>query len=225
MSGAGSPSPASRLAALRSTDLALELVEPGDVSLVRLYRRPGADWEEPPPKYRTMRADPPVGHQDRFAVLYLGDSLFAVAEECRVVTVVDGDRYFWQAGKAAEYKVARYTFARPALFIPVDGANARRLKLDGAHRTIGTYDDHQHVALELYERFHTVAHGLSWASYHRDQPGRVYALWHEHKATIGLARTDPATHPRLIDDEEWRTRVLIMPHLERLDAASPESLE
>lgn len=33
-------------------DLDLEMCEPGDVALVRLFRRTGREWDEPPPAFR-----------------------------------------------------------------------------------------------------------------------------------------------------------------------------
>jgi hypothetical protein len=37
------------------------------------------------------------------------------------------------------------------------------------------YGAFQAIGLELFKRFGDLAHGLSWASFHRHQPGQVYA--------------------------------------------------
>ncbi len=55
----------------RAVDLELKLVEAPDVSLERLFHRTGAEWDEPPPTYRTMRYDPPLPHQADYALLYM----------------------------------------------------------------------------------------------------------------------------------------------------------
>lgn len=60
-------------------DLRLELLDPGEVTLVRLYKQaragqPGGEWEPPPAAYRNLRVDPPGGHKDEFAVLYTSDT-------------------------------------------------------------------------------------------------------------------------------------------------------
>ena len=63
--------------------LDLEMIDPNSVPLVRLYRHDDADWKEPEPKYRNARVDPPDGHKDAFAVLYMADNIQAAAAECR----------------------------------------------------------------------------------------------------------------------------------------------
>ena len=77
-------------------ELELELLDPGSETLVRLFRHPGGEWEEPPPAFRNLRVDPPAGHKDAFAVLYTGDNLAAVAAECLVLQAGDGDHYTWR---------------------------------------------------------------------------------------------------------------------------------
>ena len=38
------------------------------------------------------------------------------------------------------------------------------------------YTPYQEAAIELFRRFGPLAHGLSWESFHRSQPGRFYAI-------------------------------------------------
>jgi hypothetical protein len=44
-------------------------------------------------------------------------------------------------------------------------------------REFAGYEPYQAVALELFERFGAIVHGLSWESFHRNQLGRVYAIF------------------------------------------------
>jgi hypothetical protein len=184
-------------------DLEIEVIEPKEVVLTRLYRHAGGDWDPPPEAYRNLRVDPPAGSKGRFAVLYTADCIQAVAAECRILQVQGDDSCTWSQDLAAQYKVVRYDFAAPALFVPIDGANRRVLNLSGPQRSFSGYEPYQAAALELFERLGTTVHGLSWESFHRNQPGRVYALWHSHKTTIGLQRRAAAVPPFLVDDAEW----------------------
>lgn len=194
-----------------SRDLALELLDPGLVPLVRLFRHPKGEWDPPPPDKRNLRVDPPPGHKDEYAVLYTADSLPAVAVECHVLKADANDHYTWNSTRAAEYQVARYAFAAPALFIPLDRSNDRHLGLVGSGRAFGGYAPYQNLALDLFSRYGKVVHGLCWGSFHRGQPGRVYALWHRHKATIGLSLTNGPHFPRLPDDPEWQAFLAAYP--------------
>ena len=165
--------------------------------------------------------DPPLGHHADYAVLYTGDYLPAVAAECGVLIAGEGDHYTWRRDKAATYQVARYAFTKPALFLPIDGDNRRRLGLTGKQRPAGPlYAPYQAAALALHQRFGELVHGLSWESFHRNQPGRVYALWHQHKASIGLALTTPGNFPRLVDDPAWRAFLAENPDIEAIDGAA-----
>jgi len=83
-------------------------------------------------------------------------------------------------------------------------------------RTFNSYVPFQEVALELFERFGTVVHGLSWASFHRNQLGRVYAIWHHHKATLQLAITTSKPYTSLADDPDWLRFLAANPDVERI---------
>ena len=115
--------------------------------------------------------------------------------------------------------VVRYVFSAPALFVPIDGRNREMLRLEGGQREFAGYEPYQRVAHELFERYGAVIHGLSWESFHRKQPGRVYALWHHHKATIRLAVTAPMPCMALIDDPEWLDFLEANPKIEAITSA------
>jgi hypothetical protein len=197
----------------------LELLDPRSVTLARLFRHPGGQWDPPPEQHRTLRVDPPPGHQADYAVLYLGETLPTIAMECRVLSVDDRDRYTWKKDLARQYQVVRYAFELPALFLPIDGvANRAALGLEGSKRRFLGYDPYRGVALEVFKRYGNIIHGLSWESFHRNQPGRVYALWHHHKATIGLKIVSAGENfPRLIDDEEWAAFLADYPEIEAIE--------
>lgn len=184
-------------------ELALELLDPGSVGLVRLFRRPGAHWEPPPPEFRVQRCDPPPEHKGDYALLYMCDSVQASAAECRILNVDRRDRYSFDEALTESYQVVRYNYTGPALFIPMDADNRETMGLDVFQ--IG-YAHYQKAAHELWRRYRGVAHGLSWSSFHRNQPGRVYALWHEHKDSIGLAVDGPEPHTfhKLVEDPDWQ---------------------
>ena len=201
-------------------ELELELLDPGSVTLLRLFRHPGGEWEPPPAAFRNLRVDPPVGHKEDYAVLYTGDDLAAVATECLILQAGEGDRTTWRQDKAAAYRVARYGFLQPALFLPIDGKNRHRLGLAGGQRPWGGYDAWQAAALTLYQRFGRIVHGLSWESFHRNQPGRVYALWHTHKGTIDLQLTTPGDYPRLTEDAQWLAFLAAHPEIEAIDGSA-----
>ncbi|MGF6571132.1 hypothetical protein ABH945_003253 [Paraburkholderia sp. GAS333] len=206
--------------AFESWQLKLELVEPpidrSAATLVRLFRHPGADWEPPPEAFRNLRVDPPDGCKGEFSVLYTGDNIAVVAAECRILRVDPDENYTWLRARAKEYKVARYTYSKPAVFIPIDGENCRLLGLAGGTRELRGYGQFQAVAQMLHRRFGAGLHGLSWASFHRNQPGRIYAIWHEHKESIGLTRpTDD--FPTLHDDIEWNNYLVGNSHITAID--------
>lgn len=202
--------------AFEGHDLDLELLDPGSTPLTRLFRHAGGDWEPPPEADRSLRVDPPVGHKGDFAVLYTGNTLATVAIECGVLRADPQDRYTWAVDRAGEYFVVRYAFAAPPLFIPIDGRNRNVLGLAGGARKFAGYEPYQAVALELFRRYGNVVHGLSWESFHRNQPGRVYALWHHHKATIGLSITSPDPYATLVDDAEWKNFLMTNPEVEAI---------
>lgn len=197
----------------KASDLELELCEPNDIALGRLFRRAGGEWDEPPPAYRNMRCDPPVGKKDDYSLLYTGDGIGAIAMECDILAVDRQNNWSYDDAKTKTYWVARYQFTRPALFIPMD-TNRNRLNIDRKPFVPG-YGRWQDAAHQLWSRFGTVAHGLSWWSMHRHQPGRVYALWHQHKATIGLIKpTGP--FDKLLEDPEWKELLVANPGFTKL---------
>lgn len=198
-------------------ELDLELFDPGSVTLLRLFKHPGGEWDAPPAAFRNLRVDPPAGHKDDYAVLYTGDELAAVATECLILQAGEGDRTTWRQDKAAAYRVARYGFLKPALFLPIDGKNRQRLGLAGGQRPWGGYGAWQEAALALHQRFAQVVHGLSWESFHRNQPGRVFALWHEHKTSCDLRLTTPGEFPLLTEDAQWRAFLVAHPEIEAID--------
>jgi hypothetical protein len=200
----------------RGRELQLELIDPGSVPLVRLFRHPGGEWEPPREAYRNLRADPPAGFKEAFAVLYTGSTLATVAIECGILRADARDRYTWAADLAEQYRVVRYAFSAPALFVPIDGSNREPLGLAGGQRKFTGYEPYQQAAHALFVRYGRVVHGLSWESFHRNQPGRVYALWHRHKPTIGLAIQTAAPFQRLVDDPEWKQFLLAHPRIEAL---------
>ena len=196
-------------------DLDLELLDPRSVPLVRLFRHPNGEWDEPPPANRTLRVDPPPGHESKFAVLYTADQLPCVAAECRVLSIDLHDKYSVHKAKASTYEVARYDFDAPALFIPIDGRNMVTLGLTGGARRFSgnLYLPYQEVSLELFQRFGDLVHGLSWNSFHRNQPGRVYAIWHHRKAALRLTRP-VAPFVKLDKDAEWAAFLAAWPTID-----------
>ena len=205
-------------------DLELELLDPGSRQLVRLFKHDGGEWEPTPEIHRGERTDPPPGHKHRYAFLYTADALSAVAVECRILSADAKDDYVWSVDLARQYGVARYRFDQPALFVPLDGDNRRTLALEAAQRLPAAFGKrfrlpYQEVALTLFERFGSVVHGLSWESFHRHQPGRVYALWHHHKSTIALSLISTAPYAKLPDDPEWQQFLLDHPDVEAIDAS------
>lgn len=196
--------------------LQVDLLDPLSVTPVRLFRHPGGDWDEPPPQFRTQRADPPVGHQSEYAVLYTAESIAAAAIECRILHCDIRDRYTYDQQRTLEYSVVRYELRAPALFIPIDGENKSILGLRGLDPR---YERHRAVAHELFQRFGAVVHGLSWESYHRNQPGRVYALWHHQKPTVKLAISSATPYVKLAEDPEWLQLLKDNPEFEPLAGA------
>ena len=140
-----------------------------------------------------------------------------MAIECRILRADFRDRYTWATARATTDRVVRYKFDQPAIFLPIDGGNRRVLGLSAGQRKLGSKAAFQEAALALYERYGRVVHGLSWESMHRDQPGRIYALWHEHKTTIGLRLPADRAYPRLVDDARWQAFLAADPDIEAID--------
>lgn len=204
----------------RGEDLELDLVDAGSLRLVRLFRHAGTHWDPPAPQYRDLRVDPPAGHKSAFAVLYTADAIEAVATECRVLRFNESsDEVTCDLGRAESYQVARYSFSRPALFIPIDGPNRKTLGVQ--QLAFEGYHGHQVLALQLFQRYGEMAHGLSWESYHRGQPGRVYAVWHSRKDAMGLQVDTAASMHRLVDDVEWKAFLAAHPRIALLDPTPP----
>jgi hypothetical protein len=204
------------VAPVNGRSLDLELLDPGVARLVRLFRHPGGEWAAPPQRFRNLRVDPPPGHKSAFAVLYIADTLPTVAMECRVLAADDRDRYTWSEELARQYKVVRYEHDRPMIMLPIDGPNRVTLGLDGATRQFSGYEPYQRVAHQMHRQYGKVVHGLSWESFHRNQPGRIYALWHGHKRTVGLRIASAAPYGTLIDDAEWQDFLARHPAVDRM---------
>jgi len=154
--------------------------------------------------------DPPPGQEHKFAVLYTADTLACIASECGVLKYDPAKRVF-QVDRAllAEYQVARYTFAAPALFVRVDPDDAAALGLQPRTYSAGKivvaddYPRYQAASLALWERFGELAHGLSWQSMHRGQLGRAYGIWHDRKPNLQLALDSARPGAPLVNDAEW----------------------
>ena len=205
-------------AAWRARDLELELLDPDSFALARLFQHDGMDWDPPAEMYRNLRVDPPVGHKSAFAVLYTASTLPAAAVECRVLNADASDKYSWNETRAVLYRVVRYSFSKPALFIPIDGKNREVFGLERPEIAFKGYAPYQALCLELFQRLGGVAHGLSWHSFHRNQPGRAYAIWHHCKAEIGLQITSPDPRIKLDEDAEWISFLAAHPEIEAVAA-------
>lgn len=205
---------------LQWRELEPTVVDPKATVLCRLYSWPGGEWDEPEPKYRSLRVDPP-GEVDpldprkhAFAVLYTATRLDTIAQECGILTVDGAGRWTLNESQEERYNLARYEFDRPGIFISIDEPNATRLGLDDS-AVMGEYAPYQELALDLFQSFGHIAHGLCWRSFHRRQSGPVYAIWHSRKADLGLARP---TTCKLKSDPEWIDVLSRTPNLQRLAA-------
>ena len=209
------------LSAFKGSQLDLELLDAGSLQLVRLFRptrQADGDWQPPEPRYRDKRVDAPPSARNRFAVLYTANTLPCVAAECRLLSADAQDRWTWRRDLAQQYQVVRYTAHAPALFLPIDHPNDRWLGLTGERSALGSYSTYQTLALELFERYGSVVHGMSWNSFHRNQLGRVYALWHHHKATVGLTIASAKPYVALVDDAQWQRFLAENPAAEAIDS-------
>lgn len=186
----------------KGSDLQLELVDPNSFKLFRLFRWPNGEWEAPEPQHRQLRVDPPPGNESDFAILYTTDTVQCAASECRILAADVNDRWSYDKTRADSYKVATYTIKNPAIFIPIDGSNRTKLGLDPSGLRLGSYLPYQQLSLQLYTRYGSIVHGLSWASMHRNQLGRVYAIWHHRKDDV-ISRPDPTGLKPLNDHAAW----------------------
>lgn len=107
--------------AFDADDLEVVLRDPFDTPLFRLSRFKGGDWDPPDPMWRNARVDPPAGHKDRYAVLYVADSVEAAAVECAVLSA---DSMAWSPDLGREYDVIRYTSLAPLSSFPSTGETA-----------------------------------------------------------------------------------------------------
>lgn len=199
-----------------AADLEVEMIDAGALSLARLVGHPNGEWEPPLPIYRNLRVDPPAGSKSKYAVLYTGVNLLTAAMECHVLSLSSFGLWTLNEKSEAKYQVARYTTGGPGVFIPLDGRNRRTLGLASLQaEELGTYNAHQQVGLSLFTRYGKVAHGLCWESFHRNQPGRVYAIWHSRKRALGLTLQEGPL-VALKADVEWQTGLTDIPDLLRL---------
>lgn len=192
----------------KGQELALELVDAGSVTLVRAYSHPAADWHPPPVPLRNNHIDPPPGYGDEFAVLYTASNIQSSAMEVRALFWDQAtNRAYWNPAAAQGFQVVRYALGQPGLFIPIDGPNRRALGLQGKFEP--DYESSRWVALELHRRYGHLVHGLSYESFHRYQPGRVYAIWHARKHDLALQAS------------QWRPRLAADPEFQAFLAAHP----
>lgn len=206
-----------------AANLQLELLDPAGKTFVRLFRHPGAHWDPPPAEFRNLRVDPPPAHRADYAVLYTATTVATVAMECRVLNVDANDAYTYATEKARAYQVVRYVCDKPAILMPIDGRNRDLLNLGGGKRAFLGYKPYQEVAHDLFKRFGEIIHGLSWESFHRNQPGRIYALWHHHKSTVGLRIISDQPFTSLAEDAEWKAFLTDHSEIEALEP-SPSDL-
>ena len=164
-------------------DIDIEVRGHDEAPLIRLFRHPGAAYGLPAEAHRTGRFDPPPGEKGLFAILYTGDNIAGAAIECRILRSSSLDEYSYSPKLAITYKVVRFKYREPALFIRVDGDIKRKL---GIPAFTPDYSPFQRAARALFERYGKTVHGLSWESFHRGQPGRNYGFWHHRMDAIGL---------------------------------------
>ena len=199
-------------------ELDLELIDPGSVSLIRAYDHPEADWNPPPASFRNNHVDPPVGHDDEFAVLYTASNIQSCATEVRALCWdCWTNQVFWKPSAATQFRVVRFDMGRPGLFIPIDGLNRHVLGLEGKFEP--GYGSSRRMALELFRRYGHLVHGLSYESFHRFQPGRVYAIWHSRKEHMQLQASPE--RPQLRDDVEFQAFLDAHPFIQPLGAEGP----
>lgn len=193
-------------------DIEIEVRDTDARPLIRLFRHPGAAFAMPEEKYRNGRFDPPAGESGLFAVLYTADNIAAAAMECKILQATPQDEYNYTRKRAEPYRVARFKYTAPALFIKLDRALTRKL---GIPPFTPDYSPHQKASKALFERYGNTVHGLSWESFHRGQPGRNYGIWHHRKGEIGLEPLQSESDcPKLLDDAEWTQLLADFPAIE-----------
>lgn len=183
-------------------DIDIEVRGTDDPPLIRLFRHPGAAYGLPEEGHRNGRFDPPALEKGLFATLYTADNIAAAAMECRILQANSRDEYSYSLRRAGEYKVVRFQYKAPALFIRVDREVKRKL---GIPAFTTDYSPFQRAAKALFDRYGSAVHGLSWESFHRGQPGRNYGFWHHRMDAIGLEPLQLEKDcPRLLEDGDWR---------------------
>lgn len=193
--------------------LEIEVLDPHRTTLFRLYSHAGGDWKPAPPKYRTLRVDPPRPHQSKFAVLYTANRLDTIGQECGLLSVDSNNKWTIDIVRESHYKIATYSFKKGGIFIPLDGRNAKVFGLDRL-TSLGTYDPYQKLSKALFDRYSHFVHGISWRSFHRHQSGTVYAIWHSKKNELGLKIE--SSEVQLAGDKNWETMLSNIPGLSRI---------
>lgn len=190
-----------RTISFTDADIDIEVRGHDEAPLIRLFRHAGAAYGLPLEAHRTGRYDPPPGEKGLFATLYTGDNIAAAAMECRILQVNSQDEYSYSLQRAGTYKVVRFKYQEPALFIRVDRDIKRKL---GIPAFATDYSPFQRAAKALFERYGKTVHGLSWDSFHRGQPGRNYGFWHHRMDAISLHPLQQEDDcPALLEDADW----------------------
>ena len=189
------------LPVIRDTDVEIEVRDPGNSPLVRLFRWKGTSIGEPPVAHRNSRFDPPAGSKEAFSVLYAAENIVTAAVECRILTPDQMDRFTYSY-QSPPHRVARLNHSEPALFIRITGES---LKKWGVKSFQLNYDAYQTMALALFERYGTTVHGMSWDSFHRGRPGRNYGFWHSRLDTIGFRALQEEPNCLSLElDPDWK---------------------
>ncbi|ANH67197.1 RES domain-containing protein [Mitsuaria sp. 7] len=208
----------SSLPTFQGWQLDAELFDAGSIELMRGFVRPGGAWTPAPPEFRNGRVDPPPGHKSEYSVLYTATDIQCVAAEMRVLESSGrGRRWFPERAKAVQ--VASFITRRAALFIPLDGRNRTAFGVRGNCDV--KYRDYQWLGLELFRRYGHLANGLSWESFHGDQPGRCYAIWHSRKDDMEITVNE--AFQCLHDHAGWNAFLSDYSHVQSWpEAATPE---
>lgn len=201
---------------IEAGDIELRLVDPIN-ALSRLFRYENGEWDPPKAEYRNSRVDPPPGSKEKFAVLYLGVSVQTTAVECKILSIDQTDAYWYSKDRAKEYWSVKYRTTKPTIFIPLDGQNRKKFGLHGENIAFNGYLPFQELSLAMFERFGQVVHGLCWESYHRNQPGTIYALWHHQKTVAGLEVLSKKPFPKLPEDLDWQKFLSQHPNIQGID--------
>ena len=181
--------------------------------LVRLFRRPGGDWDVAPPEHRTGRVDPPDGRKDVFGMLYLCEHIETSAFEVRIWRNVhdsNGERI--QAIEdspdpttqvmPAPLQQVEHRLKHACLFVDLDPLETWREFDMRPSGPIDTNARWQSITLKVFEA--TQQHqgelfapvvGVSYTSQHRRSAGRNFALFESFRDQI-LLRGAPTSFDR-----------------------------